>query len=376
MKNYYFINSFSNGGAERVVKDILNNNPTQNVAITIWDDIFYEVNSTVEHHVLIKNKTVLPVDLIIALIRLFFLIRNHKIKVINSHLFWANYLNIICSFATRHRTICTHCVSFSSKFKKKTRLYYFHRLLCSLLLPKADTNTFKSKGMLLDFESNFSLKNNRVIYNPLDFEMIKLYSREEVEFVFKSTSIYLLVVGRFHITKSQQDIIATLPYVSENIEVVFLGEGPTFNDCKRLATKLGVSQRTHFMGSIRNPYPYYSQCDLYISSSKSEGFPNALLEAVSLNCYPIAFDCYTGPREILSSFEKILPSKDPATEFDVLPLGIIYNHKDVLSEALNFAIVNKPELCRTSINSLLKATKPKNIYTSYSKLFDSYQREA
>ena len=52
---------------------------------------------------------------------------------------------------------------------------------------------------------------------------------------------------------------------------------------------------------IQNPYPIIRESDLFILTSKYEGLPNVLLEALTLKKFIISSDCETGPKEILSN---------------------------------------------------------------------------
>ena len=66
-----------------------------------------------------------------------------------------------------------------------------------------------------------------------------------------------------------------------------------------LIGKFGLRDQTVCTPRIGNIADWYSKADIYVLSSRSEGFPNALLEAMASGCAPIAFDCDTGPRDIL-----------------------------------------------------------------------------
>ena len=66
-----------------------------------------------------------------------------------------------------------------------------------------------------------------------------------------------------------------------------------------LARQLGVEERVDFLGGKTNPFPYLAGADLYVLSSVSEGFPNAMVEAMAAGLPVVATDCKSGPREIL-----------------------------------------------------------------------------
>lgn len=70
-----------------------------------------------------------------------------------------------------------------------------------------------------------------------------------------------------------------------------------------LIEKFGLEDRTVCTSRIGNVSDWYKKAEIYVLSSRTEGFPNALLEAMASGCAPIAFDCDTGPRDILVNNE-------------------------------------------------------------------------
>ena len=79
---------------------------------------------------------------------------------------------------------------------------------------------------------------------------------------------------------------------------MLIGEGD-FKEYKKLARELGVEDRFYCTGMKKNPYPYLNLGKLYVLNSYYEGFPNALVEAMTLRIPVIATNCMTGPAEIL-----------------------------------------------------------------------------
>ena len=82
-------------------------------------------------------------------------------------------------------------------------------------------------------------------------------------------------------------------------DLVLLGEGPARSALESLAAELGIARFVHFLGFCANPFPYVRAADMLILSSRYEGLPMVLAEAMALGTAVIATDCPTGPRDLL-----------------------------------------------------------------------------
>lgn len=81
--------------------------------------------------------------------------------------------------------------------------------------------------------------------------------------------------------------------------LVILGEGPLRRELAELTSELGMEDAVKMPGLVKNPHDYLRQADIFALSSRFEGFPVSLLEAMALGAAVVSFDCMTGPREVI-----------------------------------------------------------------------------
>ncbi len=81
--------------------------------------------------------------------------------------------------------------------------------------------------------------------------------------------------------------------------LVIFGEGALRGELETLADELGIADAVDLPGFTDRPYTHLAHADVFVLSSRWEGSPNALTEAVALGTPVVATDCPDGPREIL-----------------------------------------------------------------------------
>ena len=79
-----------------------------------------------------------------------------------------------------------------------------------------------------------------------------------------------------------------------------LGNGPLEAELRQQATSLGIGGQVEFMGFQQNPYAIMRSSDLFVLSSRWEGLPNVVLEAMATGVAVLATRCPTGPEEIIT----------------------------------------------------------------------------
>ncbi|MED4375451.1 glycosyltransferase [Schinkia azotoformans] len=170
------------------------------------------------------------------------------------------------------------------------------------LYPKADLIIAQCKEMKDDLIESLGIdeKHIRYIYNPLDINKIQEGSKSENP--FNKDKLNILSVGRLTYQKGFDVLINAFKIVIErfpNAHLTILGEGALKDELQDLAKGLGIRDHISFIGFKDNPYPYYYYADSYILSSRWEGFPNSLLEALACGAKVVATNCKSGPKEIL-----------------------------------------------------------------------------
>jgi len=88
-----------------------------------------------------------------------------------------------------------------------------------------------------------------------------------------------------------------------NIILVLLGNGEKRVVYESMSKELGIDQFVKIEDFLNNPFPFYKNAKFTVLSSKNEGFPNVLLESLACDTPVIAFDCLSGPREIIQDCE-------------------------------------------------------------------------
>ena len=112
----------------------------------------------------------------------------------------------------------------------------------------------------------------------------------------------LLAAGRLHPHKGFDLLIQAFQAVARHFpdwDLVILGEGERRVELQDQIDNAGLTARVSMPGRVGNVADWYTQSDLYVLSSRVEGLSNTLLEAMASGLAPVAFDCETGPREIV-----------------------------------------------------------------------------
>jgi glycosyltransferase involved in cell wall biosynthesis len=101
----------------------------------------------------------------------------------------------------------------------------------------------------------------------------------------------LLNVGRYVEAKAQSDLMEGLSRTElNNLETIIVGHGPLESELRSTSIRLGVDDRTHITGRVKDVEPYYAAADAFVSTSRAEGLPVTILEAMSSKLPVVAPD--------------------------------------------------------------------------------------
>ncbi len=112
----------------------------------------------------------------------------------------------------------------------------------------------------------------------------------------------LLSVGRLTVQKGFDRLLDAFTIVSPHQprwRLVILGDGEDRAALSEQVMRSGLSQRVSLPGSVGNVGDWYGRADLFAMSSRFEGFPMTLAEALAHGCPAVSFDCDTGPRDLI-----------------------------------------------------------------------------
>ena len=222
----------------------------------------------------------------------------------------------------------------------------------NFLSRKADTVICCAKVMADDVAKMYHPKKVDCLYNPCDVDAIRLAANEpveEFEDFFTDYTPIIASMGREHDVKGFWHLIKAFARLKEQqpaVKLMIIGEG-AFTEYRKLAADLHVEESILFTGLQKNPFHYLQKVSLYVLTSASEGFPNALVEAMALGIPVMAVNCKSGPAEILKEnyqeaednqkvyngeYGILLPVMNPQKNLDET---VLEREEEILAEQMN-----------------------------------------
>jgi len=196
----------------------------------------------------------------------------------------------------------------------------FNTFLAKCIYPLAWKYVAISEHVKFDMAKHYNLDYERikVIYSPIITESFSDLCKEDLNDDWvKSDNKLILSVGRISPVKDYLTLIKAFNKIGsqEKFQLLILGNHADmeyFHLLKREIENYKLNDFVKFTGFVENPYAYMSKADLFVLSSKWEGFGNVLVEALACGCPVVSTDCPGGPREILDNgkYGKLVPVGD------------------------------------------------------------------
>jgi glycosyltransferase involved in cell wall biosynthesis len=283
------------GGAEQVVVNLLRHidrasiEPTLTV-LTLADGV---LNAAVPKDVEIVE---LHNDrLRYALLELIGLIRTRRPDLVFSTLDHLNIaLGLVRWVLPRKSKLVLRLTHFRSLEDRKWRW------LVGLSFRSADLVVVQSREMGARFSELFGTTiRHEIINNPVAIKDVRIAARKGQVTGFDSTHINIVAVGRLVRDKGFDLLIeAFLRLNRSDLTLTILGEGPIRSSLEAQIVAGGVVDRVRLLGFKTNPYSYMAAADAFVLPSRTEGFPNVLLEALACGT-PVVATPVPGVPELL-----------------------------------------------------------------------------
>ena len=171
-----------------------------------------------------------------------------------------------------------------------------------------------------------------VIFNPIDEKEIKSLSRE---YLAIENMKFIVSAGRLVEDKDFETLIKAFHLLildGLEIKLILLGEGNHGPKLEQLIMELKLQNQIKLAGFQSNPYKWIVRAQCFVLSSRNEGLPTVILEAMALDVPIISTDCPSGPREILGNneFGMLTPVEDYQVLFEKIKL--LLTNQDILTK--------------------------------------------
>jgi glycosyltransferase involved in cell wall biosynthesis len=214
-------------------------------------------------------------------------------------------------------------------------------MLARICYPWSDTIVAVSQGVADDLAATLGLPRERihVIYNPIITPEFRRKAEEPLNHPWFTPDAPPVVLGVGRLT--EQKDFATLIRAFATIRrqgparLLILGEGEERTALEQFVAQLGLTDDVSLPGFVGNPYPYMQRAAVFALSSRWEGLPGVLIEALYCSPAVVSTDCPSGPREILADgrYGRLIPVGDAEALAAAMQTALAAPAKPVPAEA-------------------------------------------
>ncbi|MDO6443707.1 glycosyltransferase [Marinobacter sp. 2_MG-2023] len=339
----FLVNSLSGGGAERVIQTLSNSLVGKGFDIYLIllddEDIRYDLDDRVK---VLRLKTSFlskgPLKILILPFQaaeLSVVLRRIDVKNVISFLVRSNFVSVISGIFSNRKVVISERNYSKLQYNSKGFKGFVMNSLIKFLYKRADLILPISHGIECSLISDYGLDSRKikVIHNPQDLKAIKELSVQSGndDFFIKNNGFFYVTVGRLVDQKDHVTLINAFKRVQEvrsDAKLIIIGDGSLKSYLKDSVDKLKLKDHVFFLGFVNNPFFYLNNSDVFVFSSKFEGFGNVLVEAMACGLPVISTDCLSGPSEILRDGEYgILVEVGNVNEMSNSMLSLLDNKK-------------------------------------------------
>jgi GalNAc-alpha-(1->4)-GalNAc-alpha-(1->3)-diNAcBac-PP-undecaprenol alpha-1,4-N-acetyl-D-galactosaminyltransferase len=293
MKLDFLLPSNVPGGAERVAINLLNqivNKESFEIRLILFSqgnlELFYPINPKIDV-LIIEGES--KIEVIWSLFKLY---KRTSPHCLICFLDIAIFYGLLLKLFFRIKLIISE--RNNPKRRKGNRfLDFFNPNLYFL----ADKIVLQTKKISYNYSPRFEKKKIVVIANPVLIPENKWNAEE-----FNNKQI--IAIGRLEVQKGFDILLKAFHRVNlifDSWSLVIIGTGSQKSELEKLTKKLKLEEKVVFLGVVKNIEQYLRKSSMYVLSSRFEGFPNTLLEAMAIGIPCIATNCDYGPVELIIS---------------------------------------------------------------------------
>ncbi|HEY0941096.1 MAG TPA: glycosyltransferase [Steroidobacter sp.] len=237
-------------------------------------------------------------------------LRSRRPAAILSGLEHANVIAVLARSLAGRSTRCvvsTRAVPTAIYRANRSRRRWMTLQMSRLTYRLADQVIANSQAVAADLAGSLGVSNGKltVIYNPLDMEYIDRNSRMAADhpWLTPGSAPVVLSVGSLTVLKDFQTLIRAFAIVrsARECRLIILGEGPERAKLESMVEQLNLRNDVCLPGFVGNPFAWMRCAGVFVSSSLTEGCPNALMQALACGTAVVSTDCNGGSAEILQA---------------------------------------------------------------------------
>jgi len=305
VKGLFFIPSLEGGGAEKVMVELLSNinrERIEPVLLMLYEDENSPYISSLPKDIriiIVKRGSDANLDKLKQYTDFIRTVFREKPDVIVSMLTHCNIMALSAKLMSRIRAIICEHIAIGEVIKTKEgekMLWFPTKHLVNLFYRFADKIIAVSEGIKANLVEEFNItpSNIEVLHNPIDLDRIPELCELPVEHIFFADRVPIICgVGRLVRQKGFDILLKAFRNITEEMDarLIILGEGPEDKALSRLANDLAIIEKVSFAGFQKNPYKFISKADIFVLSSRYEGLPMVILEAMACGTPVVSTDC-------------------------------------------------------------------------------------